>query len=157
MMVGNNNILSCPLCLGYLFTASDAAIHGDYQANALVTELFQRGDSQPVSLGLAVGYIRDGLPAEDCQSQDERGGGGNAVGVEIAVNADGLAGKQSAGDAVSRRLHIGEQEGVAEEAPVAGQEGAEVLGAGNAAVITELNQQTCLWDSPRLSSVRTQP
>ena len=111
-MVGDDDIqshLHRPFYLGHV---GNAAVDGNDQAHALLVQLLEYVGSQSVPFRLAVGYVGDSLTPEQRESLDEGCGGGNAVGIEVSVNADGLPGKEGLVDSGYRFLHAGKQEGV---------------------------------------------
>ncbi len=139
VVVGDNDIQPHLPRLFRLGDVRNTAVDGDDQTDALVVELFQGARSESVPFRLAVGNIGDGPAAEERQALDKRGGGGNAIGVKVAVNADGLSPEQRLVHPDNSPVHVGEQKGVEQETFVASEKRGIVLRAGHAAVMQELD------------------
>jgi hypothetical protein len=76
--------------------------------------------------------------AQGRETLGEESGGGDAVSIEVSVYCDGLSGKQGTMDPGYRLVHIGKKEGVTKEALVRGEEGLNLGGVGDAAIIEKL-------------------
>ncbi len=141
VVVGDDDVQPLPLRLLHLGDGGNAAVHGDHQADAVLSQALQGGRLQPVALGEAVGYVGDDIAAQARQPLDQKGGAGDAVGVEVPVDGYLLPGEQRSVDSARGRLYVGEEAGVGGEVAAAGQERLYLVMLGDAAVIEELRRQ----------------
>ncbi len=80
--------------VGYLLHGTDAAVDGHGQGDAPVPKGLEGGGVQPIGLVKAIGDVGRDLATEGAQGQGQEGGGGDTVGVMVAIDGDGLAGAQ---------------------------------------------------------------
>jgi hypothetical protein len=125
----------------YFVDIGHAAVDGNHQSNPLLAEFFQRGDGQAMTFRLAVGYVGYSFTTNEAQALYQRGGSGDAVGIEVSVDTDGLPPEQRLVYPDYGPVHVWKQPGVGQEAGVAGEKRFVVLRPGDAAVMEELYQQ----------------
>ena len=94
-MVGDNNRHAQFVGVFDFFDIGNTAIDGDDEGDALIMQFIDGGYAQSVTFGNAVRNIGDDHSAQSSQSLYHQGGTGDAVYIEIAVNGDFFAGKQS--------------------------------------------------------------
>ena len=75
----------CSLGPGHLGGVTDAAVHRDHEPG-LGRQLFQTLDLEAVTLGQPVGDVGDARQAQLPQELVQHRGGGNAVGVVVAID-----------------------------------------------------------------------
>ena len=93
-----------------LGVGADPAVDGDHQAGAGGGELVKRFGGDAVALAETVGQPPEDLGAHlGAQELGQQEGGGDAVGVVVAVDGDGLAAAEGAVDALAGRGHAVEQ------------------------------------------------
>ena len=122
-MVGDDDVEPARRRLGDLGGGRDPAVDGQDEPAALVGEPRERLAADAVALVEAAREMPVDVGAELAQEEDGERGGGDAVDVVVAVDADPPPGGDRGADALARGLHVAEQERVVrrllavEEAP----------------------------------------
>ena len=115
VVVGDDDVHAELVRPGDFVAGADAAVDGDEQLDALAGELLDRRRGDAVAFGEAVRQAPAHVGAELLEHAHEQEGGGDAVGVVVAVHGDGLAALQGPVDAAARLCHPGQQVGVVDE------------------------------------------
>src|SRR5574341_2012726 len=123
-----------------LVRRTDAAVHGDDQSGAVRFQLVQRLVVQAIAFVEAVGYVTAHVRAEALQGLHEQGGGRHAVHIVISVDGDRFVTSQREADAIRRRVHVLDLEGVGVEVRPCVEEGTRFGVGGVAAVEKKLPQ-----------------
>ena len=89
MVVGDDQLQPLSLGPGHLGRVTDAAVHRDHEPG-LGRQLFKSLDLEAVTLGQPVGDIGDAIEAQLPQELVQHRGGGNAVGVVVAIDGHRL-------------------------------------------------------------------
>ena len=90
----------------------NAVVHGDNQGDALLVECLHGVEVHAVALPLPLGYVIHHVGAHGLQVGEQDGGGGDAVGVVVAIDGDSLKALNGAVDALHRLVHVLHQKGV---------------------------------------------
>ena len=142
-MVGNDQVQADGAGVGRFDGRADAAVNADDQIDPLAAQRRQRVEVQAVALIHPVGDVRHdqaALVGHRPQRLGQQNGGGHAVGVEVAIDGDGLAGAQGADDAIRGAVHVGQLKRVAREQVVVGQKRLRLGRLGQAAVVENASQ-----------------
>ena len=91
VVVGDHDVHAELAGAGDLGPRVAAAVHGDQQLDPLAGEVLDRARRDAVPLREAVGQVPAHVRAQVPEDVDEQEGGGDAVGVVVAVHRDGLA------------------------------------------------------------------
>ncbi len=90
VVVGDDDVHSPTAGVGDLARETDAAVHGDQKAGSGIRQFVYGRSIQAVPLLHPMGDVRAGLRAQGAEREDQESGGGDAVGVKIPVDGDGL-------------------------------------------------------------------
>ena len=112
VMVGDDHVEPSFLGLGHLVDGRDPAVDGEDEPAALVGEPGERLAADAVALVEATREMPGDVGAELAQEKDGEGGGGDAVHVVVAVDADPSPLRDGCSDLGTCGLHVPEQEGV---------------------------------------------
>ena len=112
VMVGDDDVETAFLRLGHLSDGRDAAVDGEDEPTAVVRKTGERLAPHAVALVEAARQMPDDLSAELAQQEDGERGGGDAVDVIVAVDADPATLLHGGADVRARSLHVAEQERV---------------------------------------------
>ena len=129
VVVGDDHLEPARPRLGDLLDRGDPAVDGDDEPAALVGEPRERLGTHAVALVEAARQVPVDLGAELPEQQHGEGGGGDAVDVVVAVDADAAALGDGGADLLRGGLHVAEQERVVRRL-LALEEGARDRGVG---------------------------
>ena len=132
VMVRDDDVEAAFFRLGHLGDGRDPAVDGEDEPAALVGEPGERLAADAVAFVEATRQMPGDLGAELAQEENGERGGGDAVDVVVAVDADPAALLDSGTDLRARDLHVAEQERVVRRL-LAVEETARVGGIGEAA------------------------
>lgn len=122
MVVGDDYVLPAPSGLGYLLIATGPGVNGDNQGGPLLAKALQRRGMEAVAQE-AGGDIGEGLGPQRLQPLDEQDGGGNPIGIVVAVDTNLLAPSDGMEQALYSFRHLRQEEGVMAQPLIAAQEG----------------------------------
>ena len=157
VVVGDDHLEAARRCFGDLGRGGDAAVDGEHEAAALVGEPRERLGAHAVAFVEPAREVPVDVGAELAQEQDGERGGGDAVDVVVAVDADPPAVGDGGADPLTRERHVAEQERVVRRL-LAGEEQARPLGVVVAAADEHGGRQLAdpeLAHELRLGPVRT--
>src|SRR6185503_8229432 len=112
VMVRDDDVEAAFLRLGHLGDGRDPTVHGEDEPAALVGESGERVAADAVALVEATRQMPGDLGAKLPQEEDRERGGGDAVDVVVAVDADPAALLDSGADLRAGSLHVAQQERV---------------------------------------------
>ena len=101
-----------------LLACGDAVVDGDDEVDALLRERVHGGAVHAVALAFTGGYVVGHVRACGLQIGIQHGGGGDAVGIIVAVNADVLAAVYRPAHARYRLVHVPDLHRVGDHAVV---------------------------------------
>ena len=112
VMVGDDDVEPAFSRLGDLVDGRDPAVDGEDEPAAFVREPGKRLAADAVALVEAAREVPGDVCAELAQEKYGEGGGGDAVDVVVAVDADPASLLHRGSDLRARCLHVPEQEGI---------------------------------------------
>jgi hypothetical protein len=112
VVVGDDHLEPACTRLRHLLDGGDAAVDGDDEPAAFVGEPRERLGAHAVALVEAAGQVPVDLGAELPEQQHGERGGGDAVDVVVAVDADAAALGDGGADPLCGGAHVAEQERV---------------------------------------------
>ncbi len=112
VMVGDDDVEPPFSSLGHLVDSRDPAVDGEDEAATLVREPGKRLAADAVALVEAARQVPGDVRAELAKEKNGQSGGGDAVDVVVAVNADPATLLDSCTDLGACSLHVSEQEGI---------------------------------------------
>ena len=115
VVIGNDHIHAQGAGVVGLLHVGDAAVHCDNQGHPPTGQQVNGRPVQGIALGQPVGHIGQHPGPPIHQVGGEQAGGGDAVHIVVAVDADGLAGDNALLQAGRRPIHILELKWVIEE------------------------------------------
>jgi hypothetical protein len=135
VVIGDDDVEAGTAGLCYFASAGDAAIYGDEELSAAASDFLDGGGVETVALKDAIGDIRLDEGTEVAQGDGEEGGGGYAVGIEVAVDDDLFAGAYGFCYTVDGLGHAGELERIGVGGEVGGiEESLYVVRSGDATI-----------------------
>ena len=121
VVVGDDHVQTQRTGMGHFVQVGDAAVHGDDEGHATLRQGVDGLRIQGVPLSDAVGHIGDDAAALAAQVVSEQTGGGDAIHIIVAIDADGFSCGQSALDPLHRLRHPLHGHGVMETGDSAAQ------------------------------------
>jgi len=116
MVVGDDHLQPDAVRIAHLVDRSDAAIHRHHQPGAVLPQAPEGWLVQPIGLAKAVGDVGLHLGPQLLKGVHQQDRGADAVGVEIAIDDDGLAAAQGLAQAGDSGGHARHLEGIAQGA-----------------------------------------
>ena len=151
MVVGDDDVQVVFVGRGDLSVGANAAVDCDQQLclgsdpqNCIVVE--------PVAFVDPVRDIGADPSAQRLQCADQQGSRGDAVGVEIPVDAEGLPAAQRLPDALDSDVHVAQQEGVFQRRVFSAQKCLHRCWGGEPTCVKHLGQQRVFRDSRQKGS-----
>ena len=132
VVVYDDDLGSKAVGLGDLGIVRNATIHGDDELDTLGDSLLNCVGTEAIAVIDAVRYVVVDISAELVEEAGQQGGGGDAVGVIVTVNEDGLIAPDGHDNALGGGAHVGKLEGVAQGVEVSAEEFADGLRCGDA-------------------------
>jgi hypothetical protein len=139
MVVSDNDVQTQAASVGYLASGADATINGDYDFDALLGQLAQSILVEPIPFN-AVRDVGLGLSSQSGESLYQEGGGRHPIGIEIAVDGDGLSLADGLAETGDSLVHAFEAEGIVLW-PITFQESLDIRGCLETPVIEQLNDE----------------
>ena len=139
VVVGDDDVHAERLRLRHLCPGVDAAVDGDEQLDAGAGELVDRRGRDPVALAEPVGQAPADVRAELGEHAHQQEGRGDAVGIVVAVDGDGLSPAQRLVEPPARVGHARHEVGVV-DAEVRVEEGARRGGVAEPAAHEHLGE-----------------
>lgn len=134
MVVGDDDIQTQVTPVGYLFGGTDATINGDYDLGAPLDQFAQSILVEPIPFVNTVRDVGLGLSSQSRKSFYQEGSGCHPIGVEIAIDGDGLLLTDGLAETGDGFVHAPEAKGIILW-PVAFQESLDLRGCAEASVI----------------------
>ena len=140
MVVGDDHLQPLVLGPGHLRGVADAAIHRDHEPG-LRRQLFEALDLEAVTLGQPVGDVGEAGEAQFPQELVQHGGGGDAVGVVVAVDGHRLPLAHRLAQAGGGDFQVRQPEGGIQALQGGVQKGQDVVRGGQTAVQQDAGHQ----------------
>src|SRR5207253_3577528 len=132
MVVGNDDVEPELAGAADLLYRRDAAVHRENDPTSFSGKPLERLAADPVALVEAARQVPVDLRAQLAEDEDRKHCRADAVHVVVAVDADATASADRRADALDRRIHVSEQEGVVQRL-LTGQKGPRLFGVAVAA------------------------
>ncbi len=139
-MVGDDHLQAELSSIPHLFYGADAAIDGNQEMTPFLGQSLQRFSMKAVPLINPMRDIRPGLSTQGGDGLGQESGGGNPIGIEVAIDSDPLLLADRLADAGHRLVYPPQLEGVV-LSRLAGKEGISLLGTLEASVVEALGDR----------------
>jgi len=140
VVVGDDHLQAELSSIPHLFYGADAAIDGNQEMTPFLGQSLQRFSMEAVPLINPMRDIRPGLSAQGEDGLGQESGGGDPIGIEVAIDSDPLLLADGLADAGHRLVYPPQLEGVV-LFRLAGNESVGLLGTLEPSVVEALSDR----------------
>jgi len=140
VVIGDDHLQAELSSIPHLFYGADAAVDGNQEMTPSLGQFIQRFSMEAIPLINPMRDIRPGFSAQGGDGLGQESGGGDPIGIEVAIDSDPLLLADRLADAGHRLVYPPQLEGVV-LFRLAGKEGIGLLGALESPVVEALGDR----------------